>query len=254
MPALSDSISSAVGDPKEVESSSVSDRDVATVQGLLNAQIIKDNRSDRLLDITGRMNDDTVKAIIEFQRRRGFPQSGAIEPRDNTICALIRFDRPCYMHASYGIIDFIEHEEGFSPILYYTDGADNTTIGYGHLVHPGKINPKDPHEEPFKNGIDRQHATDLLHDDLEQAEKPICELVEVPLTQNQFNALASLVFNIGGEAFKNSTLLKLLNAGDYHKAAMEFPRWDKVHVHGQARTSSDLLRRRNGELGFFLRR
>jgi hypothetical protein len=46
------------------------------VRGLLNVQIIKNNRSDRLLSITDRVDDDTLRAIIEFQGRRGATPTG----------------------------------------------------------------------------------------------------------------------------------------------------------------------------------
>jgi hypothetical protein len=46
------------------------------VQGLLNVQIIKDHRSDRLLRITGSLDSDTLEAIIELQRRQGIARSG----------------------------------------------------------------------------------------------------------------------------------------------------------------------------------
>jgi GH24 family phage-related lysozyme (muramidase) len=53
------------------------------------------------------------------------------------------------------------------------------------------------------------------------------ELVKVPMTQGQFDALVSLVFNIGRAQFATSTLLRLLNVGDKAGAAAQFPRWNK---------------------------
>ena len=53
----------------------------------------------------------------------------------------------------------------------------------------------------------------------------VVNTVQVPLTQEQFDALVSFVFNIGGSAFKASTMLKLLNQGDYTGAAKQFDRW-----------------------------
>jgi len=82
----------SVGDAKKGAANR--DEDVSTVQGLLNVQIIKDNRSDRLLEVTGRFNDDTERAIIEFQRRCGTDQTGVIEPRDRTLEALLKFSGP----------------------------------------------------------------------------------------------------------------------------------------------------------------
>src|SRR5258706_10508492 len=67
-----------------------------------------------------------------------------------------------------------------------------------------------------------QQIEDALRDDVKEAEDCINESVKVPLTQNQFDALVSFVFNIGVTAFKRSTLLRVLNTGDYKDAAACF--------------------------------
>lgn len=67
--------------------------------------------------------------------------------------------------------------------------------------------------------------------------------VNVEITQDEFDALVDLTFNIGAEAFLNSTLLKILNQGCYHQAASHFEEWDMSggkHLPG-------LLRRRVAE-------
>ena len=63
---------------------------------------------------------------------------------------------------------------------------------------------------------------------MEHVEDALAHLVKVPLTQTYFDALASLIFNIGVNAFKRSTLLKLLNVGKYIQAADEFLKWRKA--------------------------
>jgi hypothetical protein len=73
-------------------------------------------------------------------------------------------------------------------------------------------------------------------------------VVKVPLTQNQFDALVSLVYNIGQTAFSNSTLLKKLNAKDYQGAADQFLRWNK----GGGKVMKGLVRRREAERALFL--
>lgn len=50
----------------------------------------------------------------------------------------------------------------------------------------------------------------------------------VPLNQNQFDAFTSLAFNIGTRAFCGSTLVKLLNQGDYTGACVQITRWDRA--------------------------
>ena len=78
-----------------------------------------------------------------------------------------------------------------------------------------------------------QHATlaeceERLREDTTYAGKAVQRLVTVKLTQAQYDALVSLVFNIGPGAFARSTLLRKLNAGDCRGAADEFLRWDKA--------------------------
>lgn len=70
-----------------------------------------------------------------------------------------------------------------------------------------------------------QQVEDALRDDVKIAEDCINKYVTVPLTQNQFDALVSFVFNVGTLAFRKSTLLKRLNAGDYEGAAKAFDMW-----------------------------
>lgn len=99
----------------------------------------------------------------------------------------------------------------------YKCSANVWTIGYGHT---GNVNESDT--------ITLQEAKDLLESDLEPFCDGINRVVTVDLTQNQFNALVSLAYNIGLGNFKSSTLLRLLNSGDYLSAANEFPKWRKA--------------------------
>lgn len=73
--------------------------------------------------------------------------------------------------------------------------------------------------------ITETQATALLRRDVSDAEIAVNRLVTAPLTQGQFDALVSFVFNVGEGQFKSSTLLRLLNAGDYKGAAAQFDRW-----------------------------
>ncbi|WP_350305569.1 lysozyme [Photorhabdus viridis] len=91
------------------------------------------------------------------------------------------------------------------------------TIGYGHThgVKPG-------------DAITDEQATQFLLEDLAPVYITIESNVKVPLTQGQFDALCSFIFNCGAGAFVRSTLLKKLNAGDYKGAANEFMRWNQA--------------------------
>ena len=75
-------IRDSVGDPKEGAANR--DTDVRTVQGELNMRLAEDHRSDRWLEVNGRMNSETLGAIDEFRRRHGLARNGLIEPHDAT--------------------------------------------------------------------------------------------------------------------------------------------------------------------------
>ena len=96
----------------------------------------------------------------------------------------------------------------------YKDTKGIWTIGVGHTgpeVVEGLV-------------ITKEKAHELFQKDVAWAEDAV-NLVKVPLTQNQFDALVSFVFNIGAGAWKRSTMLKMLNLGDYVGASKQFDRW-----------------------------
>lgn len=120
-----------------------------------------------------------------------------------------------YMKTSANGIEAIKRREGFSPVPY--PDASGFSIGYGHFIKPG---------ESFTE-IDEATATQLLAADLADAEAAISAGVTVGLSQGQYDALASFIYNVGVGAFRKSTLLRKLNAGDFQGAAEEFSRWNK---------------------------
>lgn len=85
-----------------------------------------------------------------------------------------------------------------------TDWVEGATIGYGHLI--AKVEWR-----KYKNGITESQAIMLFNSDLAPFEKKVKSLVKVPLTQNQFDALVILAFNIGASNFSSSSVLKLVN-------------------------------------------
>jgi lysozyme len=117
------------------------------------------------------------------------------------------------------------------------------TIGYGHtgLEH----NDGTVYEG---RSITKQEAENLLRHDLRTFEKIVSGLVEVPLNENQFSALVSFTHNVGGGNLKKSSLLKLLNAGDYEGAAEQFRMWRKAG----GKVHEGLVRRRQYESALFL--
>lgn len=134
-------------------------------------------------------------------------------------------------------ISFIKAREGWRDSVYL-DAAGLQTIGYGHLIKAG---------ESFDTITEYQGEL-LLKQDVKFAVDAVNNLVDVDLSQNQFNALVSFVYNIGRGAFADSTLLELLNAGDYNGAFNQFKYWK----HAGGRESSGLVARRKLEAGLFL--
>ena len=112
-------------------------------------------------------------------------------------------------------LDMLKAREGFSPVAYQ-DTGDVLTIGYGHRILPGEYFPKP---------ITRELAEELLKSDLYKAEQALVRYVKVPLTQNQFDALTSFIFNVGTGAFSRSTLLVKLNEKKYNEVGDQLLRW-----------------------------
>jgi lysozyme len=130
--------------------------------------------------------------------------------------------------------NFIKQTEQFRPVAYQ-DSKGNWTIGYGHTkgVKPGQR-------------ISEETANRFLKKDMREAESAIKDNVHVPLNQNQFDALVSFAFNVGGEAFKDSTLVKELNKGNYDAVRDELPRWTKTKG-----SEKGLRKRRQDEVNMF---
>lgn len=146
-------------------------------------------------------------------------------------------------------VDLIKKFEGFSAKLY-NDPVGHCTVGYGTLVHEGGCNGA-PSEQPYLNGVTEQQATALLTDRAAQFQKTINDNVSVELTQNQFDALVSFTYNIGSGNFKQSTLLKVLNQGNYDAVPGEMKRWTKGRVNGKLVDLQGLVARRNAEAALF---
>ncbi len=104
----------------------------------------------------------------------------------------------------------------------YRDSVGILTVGVGHTSAAGP-----PTVTPGMT-ITAAQSDEILSRDLATFERAVSNSVKVPITQNQFNALVSLAFNIGGGAFAKSTLVRRLNTGDYTGAANQFLRWNRA--------------------------
>ena len=120
----------------------------------------------------------------------------------------------------------------------YRDSVGVPTIGVGHTGRAG------PPPVALGLSITRAEADAIFAADLAPFEAAVSRAVATPLTQNQFDALVSLAFNIGVAGFSGSTVVHKLDAGDHTGAAEAFLMW--VHP-------PELASRRRAERAQFLR-
>lgn len=141
------------------------------------------------------------------------------------------------MQISDAGIALIKSFEKLRLVAYKPTPDDVWTIGYGSTqgVEPGMQ-------------ITEQDADERLLEDLDDAETCVNKRIAgIIITQNQYDALVSLCFNIGCGAFSGSTLLKLLLDGDDNGSAEQFVRWNKQGH----KTLAGLTRRRLAETELF---
>ncbi|WP_063454339.1 lysozyme [Acinetobacter johnsonii] len=145
------------------------------------------------------------------------------------------------MHISPSGIDLICNFEG-KRLTAYDDGVGVWTIGFGTTVYPNGI-------KVMKGDTctEAQAKTYMAHD-LKKFEATVNKAVTVQLNQNQFDALVSLAYNIGTNAFSKSTLVKKLNANDIRGAADQFDVW----VNAGGKHMQGLVNRRAKEKALFL--
>jgi lysozyme len=135
-----------------------------------------------------------------------------------------------------GVLGIVNHEASV-PVVYQ-DVVGINTVCVGHVT-----------TLPVGTYVSQDTCTALLQADTKIAQDAIRATVKTPVSQGQYDALVSFVFNVGTGAFKSSTLLRKLNAGDCRGAAAEFQKWDMAggkHVKG-------LLNRRLDEAVQFIK-
>ena len=136
----------------------------------------------------------------------------------------------------------IKQYEGFRAKPYLCP-AGVPTIGYGATYYADgrKVTLRDA-------AISEADADKLLDKMLGKYEDAVNRYVQVPMTQNQFDALVSFCYNLGQEALRKSTLLKKLNNEDYKGAADQFLRWNRAG----GKVLAGLTKRRTDERKLFL--
>lgn len=141
-------------------------------------------------------------------------------------------------------VDLIRQFEGLRTKAYL-DSVGIWTIGYGTIRYPNGVAVK------AGDVCTEAQAKAYMKNDLQKFVKAVNRLVTVPVKQTQFDALVSLVYNIGEGAFAGSTLLKKLNARDYAGAAAQFLVWNKGRVKGELKVIDGLTNRRKKEKAYF---
>lgn len=137
---------------------------------------------------------------------------------------------------SSSLAEFVANWEGFRAKAYRCP-AGVWTIGYGTT--------EGVHRE---DTITHAEALDRLAQHLEGDARTVDRLVKVPLQSHERDALISFIYNVGRTAFRNSTLLRLLNGENYEGVAAQFPRWNMAG----GRVSKGLVKRRNAERNLFM--
>lgn len=137
-------------------------------------------------------------------------------------------------------IDLIKHYEGFRPQAYQ-DSVGVWTIGYGTTIING---------QPVKQGmtITQDQALQLVQQEVNKLWSKIESILKVKINDNQMNALVDFAYNLGYNALKTSTLMRLVNESKFDEAANQFPRW----VYAGGKVLPGLVRRREAERQLFL--
>lgn len=122
-------------------------------------------------------------------------------------------------------------------LLAYQDQVGRWTIGYGHtsLVCEGQT-------------CTQKQAELWLIQDVAWAERCVNAHITTEISQGEFDALVDFTFNLGIGSFQHSSLLALVNAGQFAAAAKEFEKWD----HAGGKVVAGLLRRRQAEAAEFV--
>lgn len=149
------------------------------------------------------------------------------------------------MRLSESGLALLREFEGFRERAYPDPGSRDglpVTIGYGSTRY------EDGSRIQLGDTITRERADELLRREVAETEAAVAGLVTVPLSQSQFDALVSFAFNVGTGALAKSTLLRLLNGGDYAGASDQLLRWNK----NDGAVLEGLTRRRQRERAMFL--
>lgn len=130
---------------------------------------------------------------------------------------------PATAQLSQGGLDHIKISEGWRSKAYHgaKDKPGVYTIGYGHKIVSGDgLNPN--------SVITPSQGEELLRRDTAVAVNAVRKAIKVPVSQNQFDAMVSLAFNIGAGGFAGSEVARLFNIGNITGAHAAFMNWTRA--------------------------
>lgn len=161
--------------------------------------------------------------------------------------------------SSDALVQFLKQHEAIRN-KGYLDAGGKPTIGIGHLIVAGDVIFGDTISGAVTREDVRQLTRDrvnlrisdeevdrLFREDLARFEQGVCQTITVPVTQNQFDGMVSLSYNIGNGAFSRSTAASAVNANQLNSVPQAWMRW--ITVNGI--NNQGLVNRRRAELSTF---
>jgi lysozyme len=132
-----------------------------------------------------------------------------------------------------GAAGLVQHEGMVKAVYLDPVGIPTACVGHTKTVTHADVGKQ----------LSEEVCLRMLDEDTADAQAAVRRSVTVPITQEQYDALVSFAFNVGGGALHSSTLVRKLNAGDCWGAGAEFPRWNKA----RGRVLPGLVKRRADE-------
>ena len=229
--------------------------DVILVQKLLNHYKIPGETIPLVID--GKIGTKTIARIESFQKIILLMHlaDGRVDPNGKTFNKLVSTrigskPAPTCTFSSKGINLLASIEELATTPYDDQTGKDinawvkGATIGYGHLILQAEWNK-------YKNGITETQALTLFQTDLNPYVNRVKSSVKLNVTQNEFDAMVILTYNIGQNAFASSSVLKLVNdptaKTSYTNLEQAWKAWDK----SQGKVSKGLQNRRQSEWNIY---
>lgn len=192
------------------------------------------------LPVSKPLPNNRVEDLFAITRDPAIPEKRVDTPPPLNLSDMVANPSPKKeIGPSGNLADFVANYEQFKPKAYQ-DSAGVWTVGYGTTRGVDQYSK-----------MNEAQAKQRLSKDLGEASSAVKRLVKVPLTQNEYDAIVSLVYNVGPSAFAKSKALKALNAGDRNTFMDEAFHHKKGFVRAGGKINEGLQRRRADERAMF---